>query len=287
MILGLGCAFGAALAYGIASILESVGIRRQPGREAPSLVLSPVYYVGLGLDGVGFVAVVIALQILPLFLVQAIVAASVAVTAVIAAIRGARMGRGGWIALLLTGIGLVLLGLSAAAEDVSPIAAIWRWVLLLLVVPIASILLIATKVAAASKAVMCAVGAGLGFSIVAIASRGLDFPDPFWRIVLDPAAWAVLTAGGIAVCLLTLALEVGSVTAVCAITFSIETVIPAVVGLAALGDSIRSGFWPVAAVGFTLAVVGSIVLAKFAEKPTAALSEPQIQRPTPIAGKKT
>lgn len=277
MILGLGCAFGAAIAYGIASILESAGIRRQPGSKAPSLVLRPVYYVGLGLDGLGFVAVVIALQFLPLFLVQAIVAASVAVTAVIAAIRGTRIGRAGWIALLLTGAGLVLLGMSAAAEDVSPLSATWRWILLFLVVPIASILLIATKLPVASRTVTYAVGAGLGFSIVAIASRGLDFPDPFWRIVLDPAAWAVLAAGGVAVCLLTLALEVGSVTAVSAITFSVETVIPAVVGLAALGDSVRSGFWPVAAVGFTLAVVGSIVLAKFAESTPAELPEPPIR----------
>ncbi len=277
MILGLGCAFGAAMAYGIASILESAGIRRQPGGRAPSLVLRPVYYVGLGLDGVGFVAVVIALQTLPLFLVQAIVAASVAVTAVIAAIRGTRIGRGGWIALLLTGVGLVLLGMSAAAEDASPLSSTWRWILLILVAPVASILLIATKPASTSKTVTYAVGAGLGFSIVAIASRGLKFPDPFWRIVLDPAIWAVLTAGGVAICLLTLALEVGSVTAVSAITFSVDTVIPAVIGLAVLGDSVRSGFWPVAAAGFTLAVVGSIVLARFADGSPADLPDPPIR----------
>ena len=52
------------------------------------------YLAGLALDGLGFVGNVVALRQLPLFLVEAIVAGSVGVTAVIAALRGRGSGPG-------------------------------------------------------------------------------------------------------------------------------------------------------------------------------------------------
>jgi len=103
---------------------------------------------------------------------------------------------------------------------------------------------------------------------VAIASRSLVVPDPAWRTALDPGFWAILAAGGTAVVLFALALQAGSVTMVSAVTFTTETVIPAGVGLAFLGDGVRPGHWPIAVAGFVLAVCGAIALARFAEHPT-------------------
>ena len=121
---------------------------------------------------------------------------------------------------------------------------------------------------------LLAFGAGLGFTVVAIAARCLEIPHPIWKLLLDPALWAVIVSGGIAVALFALALQAGSVTTVSAVTFTIETVIPAAVGLAFLGDAVRTGFWPVAVTGFVLAVGGAIALSRFAEgAPTEHLSD--------------
>ena len=270
MIVGLLCALGAALAYGAASILQSVGIGRAgaSGGGAGALAqlrTQPLYFLGLGLDGVGFVGVVVALQFLPLFLVQSVVAASVGVTAAIAALMGTRLGRPGWIALAAAGFGLVLLSLSAASEDGQELPIGWRWVLLVSAAPIGALALVGEKLPARLRAPVLAFAAGLGFSVVAIASRSLSFPHPVFKLAADPGFWAVLAGGGVAVALFAMALQAGSVTTVSAITFTIETVLPAGIGLAFLGDSVRDGFSPVAAVGFLLAVLGAIALARFAE----------------------
>ena len=82
----------ACLGYGVATVLESVGARRAAqvaGLTGLALVVKQLpYLLGLGLDVIAFGANVVALQQLPLFLVQSIVAASVGVTAIIAHASG-------------------------------------------------------------------------------------------------------------------------------------------------------------------------------------------------------
>lgn len=258
------------MAYGAAAILQSVGISRA-GASGGSvgalaqLKSQPLYFLGLGLDGVGFVGVVVALQFLPLFLVQSVVAASVGVTAAIAAFLGARLARSGWIALAAAGVGLVLLSVSAASEGGRQLPIGWRWVLLASAAPIGALALAGGKLPDRLRAPVLALGAGLGFSVVAIAARSLSFSHPVWKLATDPGFWAVLAGGGVAIALFAMALQAGSVTTVSAVTLTTETVLPAGIGLAFLGDSVRGGFTPVAAVGFLLAVLGAIALARFAE----------------------
>jgi drug/metabolite transporter (DMT)-like permease len=270
MLVGLLCAIATAIAYGVGSVLESVAIRRAgaAGGEASELVAlrsQPLYFLGLGLDGVGFLLTVAALQFLPLFLVQAVVAASVGVTALIAGWMGVRLGRSGWVALAAAGVGLVLLSLSAAAENGASLSIVWRWVLLLVAVPLGVLIIIGPRLPARLGPLVLALGAGLEFSVVAVASRALDFPNPLWRMVQDPAAWAILVAGGLAIVMFAMALQIGNLTTVSAITFTTETVLPAAIGLAFLGDSVRAGWNVAAVVGFVLAVGGAIALARFAE----------------------
>jgi len=63
-------------------------------------------------------------------------------------------------------------------------------------------------------------------------------------------------------------LQRGKVTIVAAVMFSVETIVPAVVGVAWLGDRARAGMVPVAVAGFVLTVGASLVLARFAEPVT-------------------
>src|SRR5438105_13350520 len=105
----------AAACYGVASILQQVGARRAvappphrppeppglalpatPGSPAPlpiarrlgvrllvDLVRQPLFLFGLGLDAIGFGLAFVGLRHLPVFVVQAAVSSTVAVTAVL------------------------------------------------------------------------------------------------------------------------------------------------------------------------------------------------------------
>src|SRR5665811_1180536 len=140
MVLGMVCALFAAVGYGTASVLQSVAARKagsSPGLDPRLLVRlarSLPYVSGLGLDLAAFVASLVALRTLPLFFVQSAVAASVGVTAVIAAAVGVRL-RGREIAsLVILGAGLLLLASSAQPEQGTPLTLGVRWGLLSCVV---------------------------------------------------------------------------------------------------------------------------------------------------------
>jgi len=89
----------------------------------------------------------------------------------------------------------------------------------------------------------------------------LVVPSDLWRVVLDPVAWALVGFSAIALTAYGLALQRGSVTTVAAVTFSVETVVPAAIGLLWLGDQVRPGAASVALLGFVLALGGSVALA--------------------------
>ncbi|HET8988831.1 MAG TPA: hypothetical protein VFN43_10000, partial [Humibacillus sp.] len=91
MILGLLGALTAAVAYGGATILQAIGVRRvaalpSHARLSRRLKVGWPYPAGLALDAAGFLASVVALRTLPLFLVESAVASSVAVTAVLSVV---------------------------------------------------------------------------------------------------------------------------------------------------------------------------------------------------------
>lgn len=268
MLLGLTFAILASLGSGIGSAVEAFGVRRaasggeRPGDLGP-LLHQPIYFVGLTVDLLGFVFSVIALQLLPLFLVQAIVASSVGVTALIVAASGRPLGRPGWIALGSSLAGLVLLALSSESHDGTPVAVGWHWFLLGMALPLAGLGAIGMRVKSSWSAVLLAFTAGLAFTCVAVSARSLDIPDPAWGILLEPATWAIVVNGVLGTVLFALALQRGKVTVVAAVSFTTNTVLPAAIGLLFLGDEVRSGYALVASAGFLIAVSGAIALAQF------------------------
>ena len=269
MLLGLTFAILASLGSGVGSAAEASGIREatasgeRPG-DLGSLLHEPVYFVGLAIDLLGFVFTVVALQLLPLFLVQAVVASSVGVTAVIVSASGRPMGRPGWIALAGSVTGLLLLGLSSQAGDVPPLAIGWHWLLLGMAVPLAGLGAIGVRMTGRWSPIVLAFAAGLSFTCVAVAARSFDMPDPVWMFVLQPAIWAIVVDGIVGTVLFAFALQRGRVTVVAAVTFTTNTVLPSAIEIIFLGDQVRSGYALVATAGFLVAVSGAIALARFA-----------------------
>jgi drug/metabolite transporter (DMT)-like permease len=267
MVLGLACALFAALGYGSASVLQSVAARKAESSTGldPALLVrltrSAPYVLGLGLDATAFLASLVALRTLPLFLVQSAVAASVGVTAVIAAAIGVRLRSREIASLVILGAGLLLLAASAQPEQGRPLTLTVRWGLLSCVVVLGAAGALAARSNRRSSTSALAVLGGLAFTIVAVSARSLTVPSPLWHVLADPELWAILALGGLGMLLFTTALQRGSVTSATALTFAVETIVPAGIGLAFLGDSTRPGFAAVAAVGFVLTIAGTLALA--------------------------
>ena len=267
MVLGLACALFAALGYGSASVLQSVAARKEESgsgldpRLLVRLARSVPYVSGLALDLAAFIASLVALRTMPLFLVQSAIAASVGVTAVIAAAIGVRLDRREIASLIVLGTGLLLLAVSAQPDRGAPLALGVRWGLLISVVVLGAAGAVVARSRAPWSAHALAVLGGLAFTVVAVSARSLIVPGTLWRVLGDPGFWAILALGGLGMLLFTTALQRGSVTTVTALTFAVETIVPAAIGLAFLGDTTRPGFALVAAVGFVLTIAGTLALA--------------------------
>jgi hypothetical protein len=282
--LGLIGALLTALAYGIATVLQSVASRRVTAVDGfdPRLLVrlsrSMPYVIGLALDGVGFAASILALRTLPLFLVQAAIASSVGVTALVAA-RWLQVRLGGRevTSLWMLGLGLVLLAVAARPEAAARLAAPGQWAVPAGLVPLLVLIAVAGRWSPPRAGAALAAAAGLGFGGVGIAARALVVPAVWWHLVASPLVWGMAGYGVVAIYCYAAALQRGRVTVVAAITFGVETVVPALIGLALLGDRARPGFGPVAAAGFLVTVGASLALARLAEVPSAP--EPGVQRP--------
>lgn len=259
----------ACFGYGIGSVLQSVGARRAThaaGVTGVALIAVQLpYALGLATDVVAFVANVVALQQLPLFLVQAILTASVGVTAVIAAVRGTHLGWRDWTSLAVLGAGLVLLSVSANSDHAVQIAPLWRYAILATAILPGALGLLGTRLAGRGSSVAMAFAAGGAYTGVAIAARGLSGEPLGWALLADPLLWTIAVDGLIGTVFFALALQRGSVTSVTAITFMVEMVVPSIVGLLLFGDSVYPGYRVAATLGFGLAIAGTISLVRFAE----------------------
>jgi drug/metabolite transporter (DMT)-like permease len=261
----------AAVCFGAASVLQAQAARateKSAGIDPRLLVRlarSWRFMLGVAMDCIGFVAEFVALRTLPLFLVQAAVASSLAVTAVLAArLMREPLGRVEWAGVAAVCVGLAMLGLSAGREGTSDPGGGFDIALAVAVV----VLGMASAAIARAGGPLLSVGlglcAGLLFGVVALSARTLTQLNPE-RIAVEPSAYLLAISGVLGFLIYTTALQRGSVTTATAGMVLGETAAPAGVGLLVLGDSARSGLIPLAILGFTLAVAGALSLARFGE----------------------
>lgn len=254
MRLGLVDAAVAALAYGGASVLQAQGVA-----AGQRLLSSPRYLGGLGLDLVGFGATALALRTEPLFLVQSAVAGSIGVTALLARIvLGHALPRLQAGALVGLGLGLVLMAASAQSTGVEATSPAVR-LSLLAGVPLLALAVFSASAGPTRSGVLLAALAGLAGGAAGVCARELVVPDTPWRLLLDPAVVALAAYGAVCAWGFAEALRTGAVTVVTATCFAVSTLVPAVVGVALLGDRTRTGWGLGAAVG-VLAVLGATSL---------------------------
>ena len=291
MLVSLVAAMVAALCYGIAAVMQAMAARaasrrtpRSAGSSAlgnvdPSLVLRMLhqwrFIASLALDLVGFVAQLIALRRLPLFAVQAMIAANLAVTAVVAAwLIHLELSWREWLAVAGVVVGVGMLGSSAGQQVVTGVSAEFKLALILAVAGIALIGVASSRLPSPARTPVLGAVAGLGYGVLAVAARVLP-GFSVHELVRDPAAYALAAAGVVSFMLYATALEDGSVTVATAAVVLAETVPPAVVGIMFLGDHTRPGLGGVAVFGFSLAVVCAVALARFGETDEQGLTAAQ------------
>jgi drug/metabolite transporter (DMT)-like permease len=279
---GLAGAFAAAVAYGVATIMQAIGARRAGRSAGPDarlllrLVRSTPYVIGLLLDVVGFALSLAALRTQPLFTVQAIVASSLAVTAILSVfILKAHLALFEWGALATVTAGLTLLGLAANDQRPARVSVGGRWALLGAV--LAGVLVVAAAVRRrrdeSNDAWALGCLAGLMYGAGGIGARVLAKPHSVGGLLVDPALWAMFVAGVLGLLLYAMALQRGSVTVATAAVVVTETLVPAAIGITLLGDRPAHGRTALAAAGFAVTVTGSVLLARYGEAPATIDSD--------------
>ena len=268
-MLGLAAALAAAVVFGGSSILQAVGSRRVSSssgfhvRTVGRLLRQPAFVAAVLLNLLGFVLHLIAVRALPLFLAQAGIAASLAVTALLAVrFFHDRLSSAEWGAVAAVCLGLALL--TAAAGETGEDRATGPMSVALFAVAAVMVAggLAASRARGLASAAVVSMLAGLGFANTALAARLL--PELSVSSVLgSPVAYALPLSGVLAFLLYSLALQRSSVTVATAPMIVLQTALPAVVGMLLLGDMVRSGWAVGALVGFVLTAAGSVALVRF------------------------
>jgi drug/metabolite transporter (DMT)-like permease len=291
MLASLLAALVSAFCYGVAAVMQAISVRSATRRTAadgaggkvdPGLVVRMLgqgpFLASILIDLVGFIAQLVALRRLPLFAVQAIIAANLAVTAVFAAwLMKARLSGREWLAVAGVVIGVGLLGSSAGAQGAARVSWTFQLGLIVGVAAVAVAGVAAARLPNPARTPALGAVAGLGYSVLAVSARILPGFSPN-QLVRSPATYTLAAAGIVSFMLYATALEGGSVTTATAAVVLAETMPPALVGVIFLGDSTRHGLAALAALGFVLAVICALALARFGEageesKPESAQHE--------------
>jgi drug/metabolite transporter (DMT)-like permease len=280
MLGSLVAALVSAFCYGVAAVMQAIAVRSATHRPAvgageagpgvdPGLIVRMLrqwpFVASIGIDLVGFIAQLVALARLPLFAVQAIIAANLAVTAVFAAwLMHVRLSLREWLAVTGVVVGVGLLGSSAGAQGATQVGFAFKLGLIVAVAAVAVSGLAAARLPNPYRTPVLGAIAGLGYAVLAVSARILPGFSPL-ELVRDPATYTLAAAGIVSFMLYATALEGGSVTVATAAVVLAETMPPALVGVLLLGDSTRHGLEGIAVLGFLLAVFCAVALARFGE----------------------
>lgn len=280
VLIGFLLALGCSICYGAASVLQAAATRSVEagsgsGVDAVLLLRAARqwrYLVGVGLDGAGFVLQVAALRLVPIYVVAAALAASIAVTGIVSAwVLSARLSRAEWTAVAVVCASLVVLAVAAGPGHFRHAPAGLGWALLGVVAVLFVGGAVAGRLPDRPRALALGLASGSGFGVIEVGVRLIDALDPTKAsFYANPALYAAAAGGAAGFLLLTSALHRGSVTTAVAGMVVGETLAPAFVGVVWLGDRARDGLGWLVIVGFTVAVAATLVLARFGEAPQPA-----------------
>ena len=252
MVIGLGAALLGAVLFGLGAVVQAVAMRRHG-------LLSPMMALVVGVYVLGWLFHLVALALTPLYVAQVGIALSLAITALAAAlVVGEPLARRHWVAIAAQVGGLAVLAPAAGRVgrhhfDAADTAVLYAGLVVLLLLAAAAL-----QVRGHRGGVLLGALAGLAYAGTPIASRSLLGPSVSPETLVP--ALTIGLYGLLGFWLYSLALDRTSVTAATAPLILLQTLVPAVVGVAVFNDEIRDGWWPVALVGFVVSTLGALAL---------------------------
>ncbi|MFB9235319.1 hypothetical protein ACFFWC_07175 [Plantactinospora siamensis] len=260
------------VSYGVANLLQSVAAARTTVHHTfdPGLLLRlaghRTYLVGLLCQFIGFTLAFLARRELPLFLVQASVAAGLGVTALLGVLLLKwRLPRAevGLLVLLFGGIAALVVSAEPAPARQLGVAALVALVGAVGLVAAGGFF--AVRLRGALGSVVLGSLAGMSFSAAAVAARPLASVQTVSVFLSDPLLYLLIAHSVVGQLLLGLAMQRGSTTAAVAAMDAAGAVPAAIVGLLLLGDRIWPGLEWLAGIGFLITLVAVIGLTRYAE----------------------
>jgi hypothetical protein len=258
--------------YGVANLLQSMAAAKTTAHHTldPALLVRlarhKTYVFGLLFQILGFILAFLARRDLPLFLVQASMAAGLGVTAVLGVLLLKWKLPPAEIALLaLLCLGIAALVVSAQPHPSRDIGVTGEIALVVALAVVALLGLLAAKIHGAPGSVALGTLAGMSFGAAAIASRPLANVYNVDVFITDPLLYILIAHSLVAQLLLGLAMQRGSTTAAVAAMDAACAIPPAIIGLIFLGDKVRPGLGWLAAVGFVATLASVIGMTFFAE----------------------
>lgn len=286
------CLAAMVVAYGCANLLQSIAaVRTRPHHTMhPSLLLRLVgqrtYVAGLACQLFGFGFAFFARRELPLFLVQASMAAGLGVMAILGvALLKWKLPRVELILLAMLGVGVAGLVVSAKPGIAHTVGVRGVMGLAGVLVLIGVLGIFAARLRGAPGSVALGSLAGLAFGAAAIDSRALATAHTWQAFVLHPLLYLLFAHALVGQLLLGMAMQRGSTTAAVAAMDAAATAPAAIIGLTILGDQIWPGREWVAAAGFIITLVAVLGLTRYAQpQHDVAAMEARVVVP-PIAGR--
>jgi len=260
-----------ALVFGLAAVGQARGVRgfETSPDDLWTFVSLSVRDLGswfvLTAYGVGFALHAVAIQMLPLYLAQTTVAMSLPVTALAAGWIEGRLSRRSWVAVGVLTLSLALISAgSGKAGDVVTRGAFTGAI-------VAGVVLLVAAIWWGRRRGGALLGtlAGLGYAGTAVAVRGVEMPLGAGVVL---AAVAVPVFGTLAFWVYSLGMRRADIAAATAPMIGVQTLLPAAIGIALLGDGIRPGWWPVVALGLVLATVSAVTLTRDSERRTSEVA---------------
>ncbi len=266
MTAGLLAGLTGAVLFGLGAVILAHAVRRhvwsaerlpdfvrQGVRDPWTMLVVAMYVTGWALH-------VVAIWLLPLYLAQATVAMSLAVTALASRVLREHLGPRDWVSLAAVTGGTVLLAAgSGAAGPTHTSSTFAAWLGIAFVAYcLAAVIGVSSRGTALGGSVLGAL-AGLGYAASAIAVRGLGWPP---EGVMAVAALVVPAVSVVAFWLYFLGMDRAGAAAVAGPLIVAQTFVPAVVGVVLLGDGVRADWWPLLAVGLVAATAGAVSLAR-------------------------
>lgn len=260
---------GCALCNGVAAILQKVGADSQKRVDSldASLLLrltrSAPYIGGVALDLLGWSLTVFAVRFIPLFLAEAVIASSVAVTALLdRLVLRHRLPRNTWLSLGVLLLGLGLLGASATQQTAVIVRGGVEWVIILAPIGCLALGALLARNRGRTSTFVLALLSGVAFGGTSVVGRVLPITAQWWHVLVHPLFWSLVVYGVAGVWLFTIALQRGLATTINASMTAAQTLIPAITGLAFLNDDIKGGLWIFLIAGLSCTLMGVFGVAR-------------------------